>query len=334
MTDVLWYIHNHGRGHSRRFERIAPNLESSVVTMGSLDRPSGSHRHVRLERDNDGSVIDLTANGRLHYAPLLGEGLQRRHARIARVVEQMRPSLAVVDVSVEVGVFLRLMGVPVVAVRQPGMRSDHAHSLLYDVAAEVLAPWPEEWDVAVDPPDTQYLGLPAVPAPEAVQRDWSVAIVIGGGQSPINHYMVEAIAASVPGMIVRVAGLTGRSRGNVEYLGQVDDVPALMARSTVVVGGAGLNTVAEVATTRTPFVCVPGSRPFDEQHFTAGALDRFGAAVVDRRPDLCTDWGELICRAIDLDPDAMQRFVAPDGWRAAAGIVDRAIRATRSKVAP
>lgn len=335
MAEIIWYLHNHGYGHLRRFEQIVPHLEASVVTIGSLPCPTGSERHLTLARDDDGSTVDLVANGRLHYAPLQGNGLRRRHAQIAAMVETAQPDLAVVDVSVEVSVFLRLMGIPVVTICQPGYRTDSAHTLLYNIARAVIAPWPREWATDEITDYAHHLGLPAPPIADGHRgsRAWTATVVVGGGGSRINRYLVESMAAAVPGMMIQVAGLTGSSSDNVRYLGHVADVATLVSRSALVVGGAGLNTVAEVAGSGTPFVCLPDDRPFDEQLFTARALARFGAAVVVESPDICSDWSGIFSKALELDPRRIRRFVNPNGWEIAARLIDRAAVATRERVA-
>ncbi len=63
-------------------------------------------------------------------------------AAVAAWVEQARPSLVVVDVSVEVAVLVRAMGVPVVVAAMRGQRDDRAHTTAYDLADALLAPWP------------------------------------------------------------------------------------------------------------------------------------------------------------------------------------------------
>src|SRR3712207_8569721 len=55
-----------------------------------------------------------------------------------------RPDVLVVDVSVEVALLARLLGVPVVLVAQRGRRDDDPHRRAYAAAAAVAAPWRSE----------------------------------------------------------------------------------------------------------------------------------------------------------------------------------------------
>ena len=63
---------------------------------------------------------------------------------IAAWVASTAPRLVVVDVSVEVAGFVRLLGVPVVVMAGPGHRDDPVHQLGYRLATAILAPWPRE----------------------------------------------------------------------------------------------------------------------------------------------------------------------------------------------
>ena len=88
-------------------------------------------------------AADPTAHGVLHWAPRHDPGLAARSAAVAEWIRRARPSLVVVDVSVEIAVLSRLCGVPVVVLAMPGVRTDRTHGLAYDLADALLAPWPE-----------------------------------------------------------------------------------------------------------------------------------------------------------------------------------------------
>ena len=90
------------------------------------------------------AVADVTARGTLHWAPLHHPGLLRRHQQVLTWLDEARPRLLVVDVSVEVALLARLCGAPVVVGAMPGERTDRPHTLAYDLAEAILAPWPED----------------------------------------------------------------------------------------------------------------------------------------------------------------------------------------------
>ncbi|PZO98888.1 MAG: hypothetical protein DI618_10280, partial [Dermacoccus nishinomiyaensis] len=148
---IGYYVHHHGRGHATRAGVIGAELtrRGHVITyLGSGALPDGDQVALGSDADEaDAPFVDPDAGGRLHWAPL-GGGYAERSAQIAAWVTQARPDVVVVDVSVEVSALVRLLGVPVVVVAQPGRRDDAPHALAFDLAAAVLAPWPARLDVA------------------------------------------------------------------------------------------------------------------------------------------------------------------------------------------
>lgn len=148
---IGYYVHHHGRGHATRAGVIGAELtrRGHVITyLGSGALPDGDQVALASDADEaDAPFVDPDAGGRLHWAPL-GGGYAERSAQIAAWVTQARPDVVVVDVSVEVAALVRMLGVHVVVVAQPGRRDDAPHALAFDLAAAVLAPWPARLDVA------------------------------------------------------------------------------------------------------------------------------------------------------------------------------------------
>lgn len=155
---IGYYVHHHGRGHATRAGVIGAQLARrghAVTYLGSGVLPAGDRVVLASDADDaDEPFVDPDAGGRLHWAPL-GGGYAERSAQIAAWVTQARPDVVVVDVSVEVTALVRLLGVPVVVVGQPGRRDDDPHALAFGLAAAVLAPWSDGLDVA---PHLERLG--------------------------------------------------------------------------------------------------------------------------------------------------------------------------------
>ena len=143
---VGWYVHHHGSGHRTRAMLVGRRLAThgvDVTLLGSeLDlaatRAAGLES-VLLAHDAplaDGasaSDADVTMRGLMHWAPLGHRGFSERMTTIARWIQVHEPDVVVVDVSCEVTVLVRLLGVPVIVVAQPGLRHDAPHHscLLY-----------------------------------------------------------------------------------------------------------------------------------------------------------------------------------------------------------
>lgn len=321
---IGWYVHAHGAGHRQRLACIARHLQTPVTALSSLPASDGPAAWVRLPDDlPTGADTDATAGGTLHWAPQHHPGLRARMATIAAWVERERPSLMVVDVSVEVAVLVRAMGVPVVVVAMRGRREDRAHRTAYDLADALLAPWParlpepwwpqdwldKTWHVGAlsrfdDRPRSGH-GSPPVPGRAAVL--WG-----GDGGAP-----------AMP----EVAGWTWDTSGTS---GTPHDLWPVLQGADVVVTHGGQNALAEVAAARRPAVVLPQDRPYGEQHANAAALAGAGlAVVVDRWPE-AADWPGLLQRACAL-PDRWEQWSDGRGAQRAATRLDELAATLRER---
>ena len=124
--------------HPRGGDRARASATSrSPGSARARDPTTGAGPWLQLARDDDPPAsdgADPTAGGALHWAPPGHPGLRERMAQIAAWVATHAPRLVVVDVSVEVTVLVRSMGVPTVVMGMPGARDDAAHQLAYRLA--------------------------------------------------------------------------------------------------------------------------------------------------------------------------------------------------------
>lgn len=327
---VGWYVHHHGAGHRTRAMVVGRELASrgaDVTLLGSALEGDAARRtevtSVRLAMDAplpesaDQSACDVTVHGMMHWAPLWHSGFRERMTTIARWIQVEEPDVVVVDVSCEVAVMVRLLGVPVVVVAQPGARTDPAHAAAYDAATAVLAPWPswatdDIWHTSRehghdDGPDPRVVavgGIARRPAgPSAGSRAGEphgrpLGLVLAGSDGFDDPDLPNLITASVPGIDWTVVG--GRA--------WVPDVRELLAHSDVVVTHAGQNAIADVAGWGLPAVVVPQRRPFEEQRHMGDVLASSGIAQVVQRDDVeGAAWEDLVQRA---------RTHGGDGWSA------------------
>lgn len=324
---LAYYVHHVGSGHTNRACALAAALGERghrVTGLSSGPRPSrwpGDERSwVMLERDDDpepGSDADVTAHGRLHWAPLGHDGMRRRMAALSAWLEAARPAALVSDVSQEVTLLSRLHGVPVVSVLLPGRRDDAAHALGLGVSEEVVAFWPEQaHEMSPGLPadvarrvrrlggQSRFAPTEAPCAPRA--RHLVVLAGTGGG----SHHLADAARAAVRGL----------DDWTLEILGDGSWVPDpfdALRGAQVVLTHAGQNAVAEVAAARVPAVVVPQERPFDEQLATGAALrsGAWPAVVASSTPGREGSWPEIVQRAALLDGSGWSTWVdgaAPD----------------------
>lgn len=303
---IGYYVHHQGRGHLHRALALRAELDEPMTILSSLeppaDQPAGSW--VSLERDDLGAEPrDQTARGQLHWVPVGDAGLRRRMHQISAWLDEARPRLLVVDVSVEVALLARLHGVGVVVVVLPGRRDDVPHRTAFDIADGLVAVWPPQAtpsmlrgvDATVHARVHALGGLARFPVRRTAPRRAGprrVVLLGGAGGSGLARTDVEAVVGSTPGWEWTVCGPPGSWHADVERAVRDADV---------VVCHAGQNAVAEVAAARRPAVVVPQDRPFDEQLATADTL-RGGAwpALVEPTFPL-TGWPERLERAASLD---------------------------------
>jgi predicted glycosyltransferase len=322
---IGYYIHHHGRGHLHRALAIATASGAAVTGLSSLPRPDEwDGPWVQLPMDDGDAAADVEANGRLHWVPLGSAGLASRMAAIAEWIEKSRPDTVVVDVSVEVALQVRLLGVPVVVVALPGVRADAPHALGYDVASAILAAWPPEAEGTIE-------GLSATasarlhpvgaisrlrPLDTTSPRDRHVLVLAGGGGDDLTPEAVNAATAATPGWTWRhVGGSSGA---------WVDDPLPLLAGASVVITHAGQSALADVAAARRPAVVLPQERPFREQATTARVLagSDWPAVVCDTLPDP-SEWNGLLTRAAALDGSRWSSWNDGQGARRAAEIIQQ-----------
>lgn len=330
---IGWYVHHHGAGHLTRFLAVRPHLVDEVVVLSSIQAPSAlppRTRWVALPRDDDGfggttgaaeapADVDATVGGLLHWAPLGHVGHRSRLASIADVARDSALAAMVVDVSVEVTLLSRLLGIPTVVFSQPGDRTDEPHRLAYRAASAILAPWPEGVlpDAALLPVHdrvrwtggiSRYEPVPAPPAPPASSASRGGGVVVLGAHPGLD---IEGLRLAAEGV-----GLVLTQVGATRETWTADPWPLLTA-ADVVVSAAGQNSVADLAAARARAVVLPQERPFGEQHATARALERLGLAAVAASPRGADEWRRLLDAALGLRPEWDRWQVAGAARRAA-----------------
>ncbi|MFJ8558122.1 glycosyltransferase [Streptomyces microflavus] len=341
---IGYYVHHQGNGHLHRARSIAAHCPLTVTGLSSLPAPDDwPGPWVRLPRDDDGDPTafgDVTAGGRLHWAPVLHAGLRGRMAQIAEWIAATSPALLVSDVSVEVALLGRLLGTPTAVVAMRGERTDPPHRTAYDLAELLLAPWPStlpepgwprHWEAKTVHTGafSRFDGRAPAPAhdPTDGPRLRRVLLLMGSGGRDISTTEVAAARAASPGwQWTTLGGPDGRW--------SADPWPALCA-ADVVVTHAGQNALAECAAARRPAVVVPQERPFGEQAATGRALTRGRLAVVATRWPKAQDWTTLLEQARVHGGERWSRWAPGDGAaRAASALAEAAYRRRAQRCAP
>ena len=309
---IGYYVHHRGSGHLHRATAVAAELGLPVTGLSSLPRPvdwSGDWVHLPSDA-TDPSPLDVTAAGRLHWAPMFDDGLRSRMAKLSSWIERVEPHVIVCDVSVEVALLARLHGVAVVSVVLPGDRGDDPHRLGFGVSTELVAVWPREASGMVrglSDADSHRLhrvgGLSRFPVRPLRHRrpgHRRVTVLLGDGDGVPTAHCWETLHTQAPDWDWTVLGRQTATWTDDPY-GDVCD-------ADVVVTHAGQNAVAEVAAARRPAIIVPAPRPHDEQVTTAAVL-RSGdwpALVEMTFPSL--GWAGRLEEVAAYDPAGWQRW--------------------------
>ncbi len=288
---VMWYVHDQGRGHLQRARAVIPTLDSPViVACGPHVSPLAADVLTVpvVPLPCDVPPRPIATRGPFHHAPTSPE-VRARAVALVDAIRTHRCTTAVVDVSMEVVVLARLLGLRVIALRQSGRRDDAAHHVGFDSADVVWVPQCrslEPIDVPVDRrwrftgAFSRFDALPAPPPTRGeARRRRLVVLMVGRGGNGLD--VARWMAAAAPsGWRVVVAGTAERASGRgVEIVGCVDPVFPLLADADVVVTSAGWSAVADAVAARSRLVLVAEDRPFAEQEVRARALAEAGLAI-------------------------------------------------------
>ncbi len=319
-----WYVHHHGTGHLMRFLAVRPHLDCDVVVFSSLAAPDAlpaRTRWVHLPVDNDEESAGFRtpqADGLLHWAPLRHRGYQSRMFTLTAEIERSGCQGFVVDVSAEVTLMSRLLGLPTAIFTQPGNRVDLPHQMAFRASASIIAPWPE----TVEPAGALSPWLDKVHFVGGISRfdgraklgtkiPGQVVVLGGGGGSAITPADLRSAAEATPDQSWTGIGIGGADTW-------VADPWPLLCQAETVVSLGGQNAVADLAAAGAAAIVLPQPRPFDEQLMTAQALAKSGLAVtLDRWPS-AAQWPTVLAASASLHRQWSRWNVTAAAQRAAS----------------
>ncbi|MET0460982.1 MAG: glycosyltransferase [Ilumatobacteraceae bacterium] len=329
---VLWYVHDHGRGHLDRARAVIPHVGADVVVAcgpGIAEAAADALDIPVVALPSDVPVPARPTVGPWHHAPSSPVTTARALA-VAAAVDDHRCTTAVVDVSVEVTVLARMLGLRVVSLRQSGCRDDAAHQIGLATADAVWVPQHRDLEPighAVDDrwvftgPFSRYDGAerPTGP-PECAERLVVLLVGSGGNGLAVGHW---AESGPPPGWRVVIAGTHRRlARPGIDVIGYRDPILPLLAAADVVITSAGWAAVADTVAAGTRLVVVPEARPFDEQLTRARALAGAGLAVLRDRWPMPAELPAVLAEALALQPERWAAYHDGHGAQRAAALVD------------
>lgn len=334
MGDLIgYYVHHQGNGHLARALAIAGHAPAEFTLIGtSLSENMRGVARLQIADDMPEHATTFDAYSQnaasLHYAPLKHQGIRQRVATVARWIETARPALIVCDVSVEIAMLARLMATPVIYIRLNGDRTDAAHIEAFRSAQALLAPFAEALDDADTPlwirEKTRYFAGITAARPMMAPACDVVLVVNGTGGAALDGDLIAQAAAAAPDFKWRVIGPVSpplTMPTNLAILGWVENADDEVAQAAIVVGAAGDGLVNAVLAACRPFICLPQTRPYDEQFLKARRLRWLGVAVVIDAWPPADLWPGLLRRALALDPAVMARLHDPLGVQKSAAFI-------------
>lgn len=333
---IGYYVHHQGAGHVARARLIARALDRPCTLLGTFHAVDPGVASVldlpddRIGEGFDGRDHAASRPLAFHYAPLGIDGLRGRMARIAAWAAAADPVLIVVDVSVEIALFARLLSVPTLVVRLPGDRTDAPHLEAFRGAERLLAFFPETLDGGANPDwvraKTEHVGfLAAEPTGDRPAEDGSLVVVYGRGGAGGHGADLAAAARAVPERQWHVVGpvmdVPAAIPANLHLHGWVGEIGPHLDRAALVIGAGGDGLVSGVVARAKRFVCIPEPRAFDEQVATARALAALGAAIHRPAWGPPEEWPALVRAGLALDPARIASLGRGDAAGRAARLI-------------
>ena len=247
--------------------------------------------------------------------------------------------------SAEISQYLRFLGVPVIAVRQHGDRTDYPHLAGYDAAYKLFAPFPHALECRTvpgwiqsktiySPGFSRYcersLNMSEARTELNISSSQRVVVVLngkGGGKHSLKQ-LTEA-AAATPEWLWLVVGKVeadSTSANNLRVVGWCEDTYPYLKAADVAIASGGHNTIMELGTAQLPFLCIPEDRPFDEQKIKAELLHNLGLCIMTDAFPKNSAIGIILKRLQQINPHRWSELMATDGAAQAAKAIESEVK--------
>ena len=257
-------------------------------------------------------------------------------------VDRTNPTALIVDVSAEITQYLRFLGVPTIAVRQHGDRSDYPHLAGYDAAYKLFAPFPQilesrsmpSWiqDKTIYTPgfsrySDRVLSKAAARKSLSILPQQQVVVVLngkGGAKHSLSRLALAAMAT--PNWLWLVVGRIEQdcqiSLPNLSIKGWCEDTYVYLKAADITIASGGHNTVMEIGTAKIPFLCIPEDRPFGEQRVKAQRLEELGLCMMRETFPSIDSLEFTLSRVKQMDGSKWEQIMAADGGMQAAKAIE------------
>lgn len=309
MRKIGYYVNNHGTGHTNRLYCFVQELEAMKVDyklyifaentekIYNLGLPIKLYRPIEVVKlttpdwklDKKHSIYHcLPKNYKEYFKPIVQSCIENE-------IE-----IFVSDLSVEVGMAVRLHVDKLVYILLHGDRDDNPHLNMFQEADKLIVP---------------FSGILEDYNFRQIKRDYN--LVYSGGflkfqYSNQNEYFPEDYCHDKPNILV-ILGTGGDSfdesyinvnpnEYNVIILGKkrFEDPYNYIRCADIVVANAGDSIMHEISYFNKPYICIPEERPFNEQEIKGDTLEREGLAYV-------STWSSLLSEDIEGLKESLQK---------------------------
>lgn len=142
----------------------------------------------------------------------------------------------------------------------------------------------------------------------------------GGGQHSLLK--IATAAAATPEWFWLIVGKVDRNchrlPNNVSVVGWCEDTYVYLKAADVAIASGGHNTVMEIGTAKLPSICIPETRPFNEQQVKAELLEKLGLCYLLTSFPTKRSIKSLLEQVSRLDVSKWTQIMAADGAKQAA----------------
>lgn len=332
MADVCigYYVHHHGTGHMRRALAVIAHIPHRVILFASAEAPTKLPSNVTFVKLDDDAIegFEQPSNSLLMYSPY-SPSILKRYDQILQAIIAFGIKTMYVDVSLEVALFCKTLGLTVGHNVMIGERDDSRHDFLYSLCDFYLSDDTPLLSSASRRHAitnlTQLGGISRYPVaqPRPLQSIKNVLVTVSPKSQVSLIEDVQNAARHYPAIEWHVIGQAGTvsDTPNLVIHGAVDDPKTYYEQADVVIGAGGHNTIMDVASFGKPFVCIPEARPYNEQVSAANALRDNGLAVVKDGWPKADEWDEIFSQLRSVDIQAFQSIVDDNAAGKAAAII-------------
>lgn len=315
---IGYYAHHQGTGHMRTALQVIPFISEPVILLSSVPKPDNLPANVTYIELIDDSVAgyEQPDDSLFMYTPQ-SEYVLSRYQQILAAIKEYDITTMYVDVSMEVALFCKTLGLTVGHNVLLGNRDDARHTLLFDACDYYVSdndPRLDGLSKRHGPKEVQYVGgISRYKKAElqATQTVKNIVITLSPKSERTTMEHFAATAQSYPDITWHIVGPADEefSEPNIVMHGTVGNPYELYQHADVIVGAGGHNTIMEAASLGKRFVCIPEDRPYEEQVVAAKALAENAMAVYRPSLPVAHEWDAVFTELEGVDVRSFQSLV-------------------------